>query len=58
MRQVARWYDVDIRYETANKQHFNATISRKEPVLRLLHILEETGQIHFKIENKTIYVLR
>ena len=58
MRQVARWYDVGIKYETANNQHFNATISRKEPVLRLLHILEETGQIHFKIENKTIYVLR
>ena len=58
MRQVARWYDVDIKYETTNTQHFNATILRKEPVLRLLHILEETGQIHFKIENKTIYVLR
>lgn len=57
MRQVARWYDVDIKYETTNTQHFNATISRNEPVLRLLHILEETGQIHFKTENKTIYVL-
>jgi len=57
MRQVARWYDVDIKYETTNTQHFNATISRKEPVLRLLHILEETGQIHFKTENKIIYVL-
>jgi len=57
MRQVARWYDVDIKYESTNTQHFNATISRKEPVLRLLHILEETGQIHFKTENKTIYVL-
>jgi transmembrane sensor len=57
MRQVARWYDVDIKYETTNTQHFNATISRKEPVLKLLHILEETGQIHFKTENKIIYVL-
>lgn len=57
MRQVARWYDVDVNYETSNTQHFNATISREEPVLKLLHILEETGQIHFKTENKTIYVL-
>lgn len=57
MRQVARWYDVDVKYETNSSQHFNATISRNEPVLRLLHILEETGQIHFKIENKSIYVL-
>jgi hypothetical protein len=57
MRQVARWYDVDIKYEITNTQHFNAIISRKEPVSRLLHILEETGQIHFKTENKIIYVL-
>jgi len=57
MRQVARWYDVDIKYEINSSQHFNATISRKEPVLKLLHILEETGQIHFKTKNKTIYVL-
>ena len=57
MRQVARWYNVNIKYETNSSQHFNATILRKEPVLRLLHILEETDQIHFKIENQTIYVL-
>jgi len=57
MRQVARWYDVDIKYEASNTQHFNAAISRKEPVLKLLHILQETGQIHFKTTNKTIYVL-
>jgi transmembrane sensor len=58
MRQVARWYDVDVKYKTESSQHFNATIFRNEPVLRLLHILEETDQIHFKIKNKTIYVLR
>jgi transmembrane sensor len=58
MRQVARWYDVDVKYETESSQHFNAIIFRNEPVLRLLHILEETDQIHFKIENKIIYVLR
>jgi transmembrane sensor len=57
MRQVARWYDVDVKYENNSTQHFNATIQRKEPVLRLLNILEETGQIHFKIKNKFIYVL-
>ena len=57
MRQVGRWYDVQIKYEANVTQHFNATISRNEPVSRLLHILEETDKIHFKIENQTIYVL-
>lgn len=56
MKQVERWYDVEIKYEAKVNQQFNAVISRYEPVSRLLHLLEETGQIHFKIENKIIYV--
>ncbi len=57
MRQIERWYDVEIKYQADITQHFNVTISRNVPVSRLLHILEETDKIHFKIENKTIYVL-
>ncbi|MDQ6763266.1 MAG: FecR domain-containing protein [Bacteroidota bacterium] len=57
MNQVNRWYDVDIKYEAKVNQQFNAVISRNEPVSRLLYLLEQTGQIHFKIENKIIYVL-
>lgn len=57
MRQVVRWYDVKVIYQTGVTRHFNATISRNEPLSRLLNLLEKTGDIHFKIENKTIYVL-
>lgn len=57
MRQVERWYDVEVKYEGTISQYFNATISRNVPVSRLLQILEKTDKIHFKIENKTIYVL-
>ncbi|MDE3184861.1 MAG: FecR domain-containing protein [Bacteroidota bacterium] len=57
MRQVARWYNVDIKYEVTKTPHFNATISRKEPLLKLLNIFEETNEVHFKVQNKTIYVL-
>jgi ferric-dicitrate binding protein FerR (iron transport regulator) len=57
MRQVERWYDVDVIYKTTTTEHFNAIISRKETVSKLLQLLELTGKIHFKIENKTIYVL-
>lgn len=57
MKQVDRWYDVEIKYQAKVNQQFNAVISRNEPVSRLLHLLEGTGQIHFKIENKIIYVL-
>lgn len=57
MRQLARWYGVKIIYQVNTSEHFNATISRNEPVSKLLHYLESTGKIHFKIENHIIYVL-
>lgn len=58
MKQVKRWYDVDVVYKDEVGHYFNATISRNEPLSKLLRLLELTGKIHFKIENKTIYVLQ
>ena len=57
MRQVARWYNVEIKYQDTNAQHFNATISRNEPLVKLLRILQETNEVHFKLKNKIVYVL-
>ena len=57
MRQIERWYDAKIVYKGEIKELFNATILRKEPLSKLLHYLETNGYVHFKIENKTIYVL-
>lgn len=58
MRQVKRWYDVEVMYQIDSSEHFNATIARDQPVSKLLHYLEGTNRIHFKIQNRTIYVLR
>lgn len=57
MMQVERWYDAKIIYKANIKQLFNATILRKEPLAKVLKLLELNGYVHFKIENKTIYVL-
>jgi transmembrane sensor len=57
MRQIGRWYDCDIIYNTASTAHFNASVSRHTPVSKLLHYLEGTGAVHFSIENKRIKVL-
>ena len=57
MRQVERWYDAKVVFKGEIKQQFNATILRSEPLSKLLHLLELNGYVHFKIENKTIYVL-
>ncbi|MEO6705144.1 MAG: FecR domain-containing protein [Ginsengibacter sp.] len=57
MMHIERWYDARIVYKAKTKQLFNATILRKEPLVKILKLLELNGYVHFKTENKTIYVL-
>jgi ferric-dicitrate binding protein FerR (iron transport regulator) len=57
MRQVERWYDADVEFKDSVSLHLNATIDRSVPASKLLHILEQTGQVHFKIEGKKIIVM-
>lgn len=57
MRQAERWYDVNVIYRATSSEHFNFSISRNEPLSKILHVMELTGKIHFKIENKSVYVL-
>ncbi len=58
MKQVSHWYDAKIVYGDTISEHFNARIPRDVPVSRLLHLLEATGQVHFKIEDRTITVMK
>jgi transmembrane sensor len=58
MKQTANWYDARIIYQDNITEHFNARIPRDVPVSKLLHLLEATGQVHFKIEDRTITVTK
>lgn len=56
MHQVSRWYNVEVKYEGKVNFHFKATIERNLPVSNLLYLLEQTGNVHFEIKDKTIIV--
>lgn len=58
MRQVKRWYGAEIIYQDKVTHHFNATVDRTESIDKLLHYLEGTGQVHFKLDNKKIIVMK
>lgn len=58
MRQVARWYGVHIVYQDRIREEFVAEIPREVSLSRLLILLEATRQVHFKIEGKTITVMK
>ena len=58
MRQIARWYDVEIEYRgEAPSNEFNGSISRAEYVQKILHALERTGNVHFSLEGRKIVVM-
>ncbi|WP_256006769.1 FecR family protein [Pedobacter deserti] len=59
MRKVARWYNVQV-YFLGEKplDRFEGTVSRFERVSKVLRALESTGQVHFKIEGRAIYVFK
>jgi ferric-dicitrate binding protein FerR (iron transport regulator) len=56
MQQIARWYDVEVVYETKIRTHFVADIPRDVPLSQLLKLLEETDQVHFRIEGRKVIV--
>jgi transmembrane sensor len=57
MRQVARWYDVDVRYEgNVLQRHFSGGVSRAANVSALLQVLELTKSVRFRVEGKQIIV--
>jgi ferric-dicitrate binding protein FerR (iron transport regulator) len=57
MRQIARWYDVEVVYAGAvPHRRFGGEISRNSNALEVLKIMEES-EVHFRIEGKKIIVL-
>lgn len=56
MRQIARWYDVEISYEgKIPERQFGGKIDRNSNISEVLKILEES-KVHFRIEEKKIIV--
>lgn len=59
MRQLARWYNIEIKYEgDITTDGFNARISRTKDLSNVLHILENTKGVHFKIEGRRVTVIQ
>lgn len=56
MRQIARWYDADIEYESPISLHFTGQITRNVNVSKVLEQLELTGEVRTRIEGRKIIV--
>lgn len=58
MRSVARWYDVDVVFEdeSLKEETFGAVTTRSASISMLLSVMEQTGNVRFQIENRTIKI--
>ena len=58
MRQVSRWYNVDVVYEGAkNKKTFSGIISRQSNLSKVLNIMKIAG-VEFKVDENKITVIQ
>lgn len=59
MRQISRWYDVEVEYAKDVDKHklYSGGVSRYNNVSTVLEILASTKNIHFKIEGRKIMVI-
>jgi ferric-dicitrate binding protein FerR (iron transport regulator) len=56
MRQVERWYDVEVRYEGEVPKHFSGQIPRSASLPEVLHMLDLAGKTRFTLEGRTVVV--
>ena len=57
MRQVARWYNVQVQYKGKIPRHFSGLISRNATLSQVLKMLEIAGGATFQLEGNTISVI-
>ena len=60
MREISRWYDVDIEYPSGQKpaENYWGSITRFANISKVLSKLEITGDVRFKVVGRKIIVLR
>lgn len=58
MRQIEKWYNVEIHYQADIRYSFIARISREVSVSEILKLLQLTDMVHFNIEGNKITVMK
>ncbi len=58
MKQVERWYDVEVVYEMTVQDLFTGSIERNTPLSQLLQYLERRGKVQFAINGNKVIVTR
>lgn len=58
LRKVSRWYDVEVIYPAGMQElRFNGMVSRSRNISAVLNMIESTGKVHCKMEERRIIVM-
>lgn len=58
MGKISRWYDVDIKYQgEVTQEEFVGSIPKSRNLEEVLHRLELTGLLHFKIKGRSVTIM-
>lgn len=57
MRQIARWYDLEVVYQGNVQQHFWGSMPREANASQVFKLLEATGGVRFMLEGKKVTVM-
>lgn len=59
MQKVSRWYNIDVVFkDNLEKTSFIGVISRSKNLASVLQLLQETGNVHFKMEGRSVIVMK
>ncbi|MEJ2881410.1 FecR family protein [Pedobacter sp. GR22-6] len=59
MQMLERWYDVEVVYKSyPQASRFSGSISRNKNLSEVLRLLETTGEVHFKIDERRVIVMK
>jgi len=59
MRKLSRWYDIEVSYNgDCSNLSFYGIVSQTRNISSVLKLMENTGNVHFKIEGRKITVSR
>jgi hypothetical protein len=57
MKELARWYDIDVHFEGIIKYHYTGRISRQVNISQVLKMLEAAGGVSFSVKDRQVLVL-
>ncbi|MDQ0967203.1 transmembrane sensor [Flavobacterium sp. W4I14] len=57
MKMISRWYNLEVVYVgEKTTQRFSGKVSRFDKLSKVLEIVESTGEAHFDVKGRTVYV--